>query len=93
LVSGEGEAASYRATLVNLLLWTLGHIVMAIHIMRSMKAFEDDIKKSLNPEETMRVSAKSSLLFLHVRVRVSNTGAHALLSRICFFFLHVRVRV
>ena len=53
LVSDGEDAATYRATFVNLALWSLGHIAMAIHIVRQMNKFERDIQESLNPEETM----------------------------------------
>ena len=62
LISGGEFAASYRATLANLILWTVLHIVMFIHITMSIAAYEKKSAMKLSPDELERAKATLDII-------------------------------
>ena len=62
MVSGGKFAATYRATLANIILWTGFHIMMFIHIWMSIQWYEKKAAMQLNPEEEERAKAALNIL-------------------------------
>lgn len=62
MISGGEFAASYRATLANIILWAVFHIAMFIHIVLSVQWYERKSAETLNPTQVEKAKAALELI-------------------------------